>query len=245
MKALKLLTCAAFVLSWASLATAQKTGNNAIFTAADGRQITSVQGSLGTVLPAAGFTTDGIQSFDGQGAAINVVVELDIGAGNELTGVSWDVGIATVGPSWLSEATVLFSNSDGAADPNGVNLSPGAGQDMPGDMEFSSMGVIDFAGAGLANIVANADGILRLEFFEGFVDDAGNAEAEWRDAATAVVVAGLGLACTDQTACDVAVDPSLAAGPAIAVPTLSTFGLIALALALMLSSAWLVKRRQA
>ncbi|GAB4113994.1 MAG: hypothetical protein Tsb0027_01950 [Wenzhouxiangellaceae bacterium] len=187
----------------------------------------------------------GIESWDGIDDTDNIIIELDIGAGNTMTGGSFDVGINSVDPSWLSEASVQFSDSTGSADPNAINLAPGAGEDAPGDMEFSSAGVIDFSDNALPDIVAGADGILRLQFFESFDDTADAIDAFWRNAATPALVAGLGIACTDQAACDAAIGgaggPDLP--PAPAVPTLSLFGMLALALVLALGTALVLRRK--
>lgn len=167
--------------------------------------------------PGAGLDVTGVQSWDGLDAIPpNIVIDLNIGAGNELNGLSWDVGIETLGGSWLEEAVVQFSNSSGSADPNAINLSVGAGNGAPGNMEFSSGGVILFGSVPLPNIVAGPDGILRLQFFESFDDAANTVDANWRNAAAAAVVQGIGLSCTNQAACDAA-----AGGAALSLGTIT------------------------
>lgn len=207
----------------------------------------AVRAPQGGGIPTVGVDMTGIDSWDGIDDTDNIIIDLNIGAGNAMTGVSWDVGIATVGASWLSEPTILFSDSTGSADLNGINLAPGTGEDAPGDMEFSSGGVLDFSDNALPDIVAGADGILRLQFFEGFDDTADAVDANWRNAVASALVAGLGIACTDQAACDAAVGgggpgPQVLP-PAPAVPTLSLFGLLALALVLVLGTALVLRRK--
>ena len=161
------------------------------------------------------FDLTGVISFDGLDDADNVIVDLNIGAGNSLQGLSWDVGLETLGGSWLSEATIQFSSSAGSADPNAIDLSVGVGDDFAGDEEYSSGGVLLFSSVpGLPDITVGSDGILRLQFFEGFDDTANAADANWRNAAVAAVVDGLGLVCSDQAGCNAAVlgTPVLALG---------------------------------
>ena len=184
--------------------------------------------------------------MDGVGDPDNIIIDLNIGAGNQMTGASWDVGIMTFGASWLSEADVTFSDSTGATvDPNAIALTVGLGNDAPGDMEFSSGGaVIDFSDNMLPNITAGADGILRLEFSDSFDDNADSADAEWRNAAAAALVAGLGIACTDQAACDAAVGGGVPVFvPPVVVPAVKPWGLAALALMLVLGSFLGLRRR--
>jgi len=153
---------------------------------------------------------ENLSSWDGLDDADNIVIDLDIGAGNTLTGVGWDIGIATVGDSWLSEATIQHSDSTGSADPNAINLNVGDGLDNSGDQEFSSGGaIVDFSDNGLPDITAGADGILRLQLFESFDDNTDAIDANYRDAATPQLCAGLALACTNQFACNIAVGGGL------------------------------------
>ncbi|NKI34199.1 IPTL-CTERM sorting domain-containing protein [Wenzhouxiangella sp. XN79A] len=152
------------------------------------------------------FSFDGIDSWDGLDDADNIVVDLDIGAGNALTGVGWDIGIATVGASWLSEATIQHSDSTGSSDPNAINLRVGVGSDAPGDQDFTSAGaIVVFADNALPDIVAGPDGILRLQIFEGFDDNPDAVDANMRNAAMPALCPGLALQCSDQAACNAAV----------------------------------------
>ncbi len=191
----------------ASWAQDGKTGASALMTSADG----SIAVSEPTFSPrgAASISCqsfDGIDSWDGLDDTDNIVIDLNIGAGNTLTGVGWDIGIATVGGSWLSEATIQHSDSNGSADPNAINLNVGVGDDTSGDQDYTSGGtIVDFSDNGLPDIVAGADGILRLQIFESFDDNADAIDANMRNAAMPALCAGLALVCTDQAACNGAV----------------------------------------
>jgi len=151
------------------------------------------QGMMGDLLC---VSFDGQESWDALDDADNIVIDLDIGANNLLVGVGWDIGIATVGGSWLSEATIQHSSSAGSADPNAINLAVGTGEDASGDQDFSSDGaLVIFADAELPNVVPGEDGILRLQLFEGFDDNADAIDANYRNAADPALCpeGGLGL----------------------------------------------------
>ncbi len=238
-----ILALVAMLMAGATLA--QSKGNSqALLRAVNGttviNSIDDVNAIAGGGVPGAGLDMTGIQSWDLLDDPDNIIIDLNIGAGNTMTGVSFDVGIATVGASWLSEADVTFSDSTGSADPNAITVTPGAGNDASGDMEFSSAGVIDFSDNALPDIVAGGDGILRLQFSESFDDNADAVDADWRNAAVPALVAGLGIACSDQAACDSAIS---GLPPAPAIPTLSLFGLLALALVLALGTALVLRRK--
>jgi len=150
-----------------------------------------------------------LASWDGLDDADNIVIDLDIGEGNMLTGVGWDIGITTVGDSWLSEATIQFSDSTGSADPNAINLNVGDGNDAPGDQDFSSGGaIIDFSDNGLPDVTAGADGILRIQLFDSFDDNADAIDAHYREPSTSAMCTGISLACLDPARCEILIgDP--------------------------------------
>lgn len=237
------LAALATLIAGGAFAQAGKTGAAGILSNRDG----SIAASSFTAQQALGgaarcLDVTGIQSWDGIDDADNIVMDLDIGAGNELEGASWDVNIATVGASWLSEASVQFSDSNGSADPNAINLAPGAADGAPGAMDYSSGGIVLFSSVPLPNIVAGADGILRLQFFEGFDDVADAVDADWAPITTTpAVCAGLSLQCTDQAACDAALSPF---GAPAQVPTLSLSGLVGMALLLMLGAVIVLRRQR-
>jgi len=132
----------------------------------------------------ANFTTtlnvDGTESVDGQGSPNNTVFTINIGANNSVAAAGFDVDIATVGPSWLSEVTFSFNDSTGM-NANAFFLTPAPGDgmgtgvnDQPGMGNFSSGGLIDLTDAGLpGNLQVGADGILVIEVFEAFDDGPG------------------------------------------------------------------------
>lgn len=227
---------------------AQKEGNDFVLSSVSGEAQVSSPNTIQGTGPGAGYETDGTESWDALGSPNNVVVELDIGAGNTVTGSSFDVTIQTSGNgSWCSEATVLLSNSDGEGDPNGILLNPAAGEDATcdGGLEFSSEGVIDFAANGLPNIEPNADGILRLEFHESFDDAADEIDAFWGTHSSPFVVQGLGFACTDQAACDAAVgggggEP---VPEAVSVPAMDLRGMVILGVLALLIGGLVLRGR--
>jgi len=213
-------------------------GGNALLSSADGSvSIQSFQPSPlpQGIAPACVDFTD-LDSWDGLDDTDNIIIDLNIGAGNALIGVAWDIGIDTLTPgfgSWLSEAVIQHSDSNGSADPNAINLTVGVGNDAGGDMDFSSGGVLLFSSVPLNDIVAGPDGILRLQLFESFDDEADAVDANYRNAAAPATCPGLALVCSDQAACNEALG---AGGPAIPetqpVPVNNPWALALLALIL-------------
>jgi len=124
----------------------------------------------------------GIFSYDPYGDVLNVVQNYNIGANSHVIGIGWDVDLFADSPSWLSELTVAFEDS---AQLGGVFLAPGAGDDFSGSASYSSGGVLDLVGLAL-DFNVGPDGILRLEFFEGFDDFANDWDGIW-DAGTLTV----------------------------------------------------------
>lgn len=234
------------LLAAAGATYAQKEGNSFVLSSASGEtQVSNPETTQGTG-PGAGYETDGTESWDAIGSPNNVVVELDIGAGNAVTGASFDVTIQTAGSgSWCSEAAVLMSNSDGEGDTNGIFLTPAIGEDAACDdgLEVSSEGVIDFASNDLPNIEPNADGILRLEFHESFDDETDVIDAFWFQHSDPFVVQGLGFACTDQAACDAAVGGGEPAPEAVSVPAMDLRGMIILGVLALLVGGLVLRGR--
>jgi subtilisin family serine protease len=145
----------------------------------------------------------------GSGDPDNSIVTLNIGAGNAMTGLSYDTTIETVGTSWLSESQVTFSSSAASADPNAINLAP-SGTNSSGIETDSSGGVFAFADYALPNVVAGADGILRFEWNETYTDPGAIPNAIWHTPDTFASCPGLHITCTDQAACDAAVQAASA-----------------------------------
>jgi len=217
----------------------EKTGARGYLSSLDGTLVIASPAEAaalsGTVTPPIDLT--GVDSIDGPADPDNVVLTFDIGAGNQVTGIAFDMAIATIGASWCSEADIFFTDSAVAT---GVVLTPGVGIDENCDQEFSSGGVDDVTAF---DVIAGADGILRVEFAESFDDNADAADANLRNAVSPVVAAGMSMTCTDQAACDAAVGGGPVLPPAPAVPTLSLFGMLALALVLALGTALVLRRK--
>jgi len=119
----------------------------------------------------------GIQTWDEQGSAFNTVIGNNIGANRHVVGIGWDVnqlaGLDSGAASWLSEMTITFGGTSGAA----LFLTP-SGTGAPGSESNSSGGIFDLVGSAL-DFFVDADGVLEMEFFESFVDQAGAAEGEF------------------------------------------------------------------
>lgn len=116
---------------------------------------------------------NGVASCDEQGAACNTIIDVDLGPGAVLTGIGWDVTISTNGASWFSEAVISYGPDTG--DPAFFDLTPGSG-DISGEQFFSSGGIVD-----LGTDFPLDNGILRLEFWESFVDFTGSPDAYYVD----------------------------------------------------------------
>jgi len=136
----------------------------------------------------------------------NSSMTLDIGVGNQIIGIGWEVNITTNDPSWRSESTVAIVTD--AGDQTGLFLAPGAGDDSSGSTDYSSDGVLLFAEVTpdpIPPIDANASGEIYLEWHEGFDDESVDPDATWFDPASGMTLPpGLTLVCTDQAACDAA-----------------------------------------
>lgn len=125
------------------------------------------------------FDVTGINSNFEYGNPGNEVRNVNLGANAIVTGIGWDVNL-TADPnfnSWLSEMAVELNDST-AANPDAVWLRPGAGVNSSGTQQFTS-GIVNFTDVGLNNIQLGADGVLRMEFFETFVDNSGGPDGTW------------------------------------------------------------------
>lgn len=112
---------------------------------------------------------------DIQGSALNQIFTFDVGDSNVfITGIGWDVRLSTIGASWASEAIMSFQGQ--------VELAVGFGDDFPvSNFRYTSGGVIDLSGSGLDNIPFGDDGLLNIEFYEGFVDNQGTGDAYFEE----------------------------------------------------------------
>jgi len=132
-----------------------------------------------------------VPSMDGYGDPSNVVVNVDLtgcyglpaGSSLEVNGISWDVFLfadPSVGPyggSWLSELRLAYGDTAGN---DYLFLTPGAGNSFPGAGHFSSNGTIKLADVGIPNFIL-PNGVLQLEFFEGFDDANDVQDGTWLD----------------------------------------------------------------
>ncbi|WBS00561.1 PEP-CTERM sorting domain-containing protein [Pseudoduganella sp. SL102] len=105
----------------------------------------------------------GILNNDERGATSNVIRDFYVGAGASITSLEWNVNVTSYAGSYLSEMQVTFSDTSGY----GVTFTPGDGDDFDGTTDYA--GFQDLAEIGQVFAVG-ADGILRLEFHDGFKD---------------------------------------------------------------------------
>jgi len=114
----------------------------------------------------------GIQSYNRIGSPENTVLLFDVGANATIDSLSYAVNLTAYGRSFLSEMRLAFTNS---AQTMGVFLTPGIDDIAPGTGSYAQSA--NLADINLDFAVGN-DGILRLEFFEGFNDIAGS-DGQW------------------------------------------------------------------
>ena len=171
-----LITAACIAL--ASVASAQKGtgGSGAILEVGDGN---AASGGIGATVVGSDYnptngTTDlvvdisGTESWDGALDPSNTILNVGI-PGSAVTGIGWDVTVATVGASWLSEAVMSFQGE--------INLTVGLGDDFAGTASYDSGGaVVVFADIPLPDIII-AGGSMPVEFFESFDDVADAVDA--------------------------------------------------------------------
>jgi len=198
---------------------------------------TIVRGS-GNV-PGTGMNLRGVFHWGEQSDPGNLVVELNVGTDNRVTGVAFDVRLFTLGTSWCSDAIIEFGTPEF---PEQLLLRPAAGVDEPCDAIFSSQGVIDLGDNNLPDIEVGEAGVLRIKFWDVFDDNLDAIDDELRQAPQPVLVPGIGLACGDQSACNagVAAFPGVLPEPA-AVPAMSRPAAVLMVL-LALGAAGLARR---
>ena len=135
-------------------------------------RVGNAQASGGNPAHAAALVVDlaGTPSIDTLNDALNIRSVLDVAPGALVDSLSYQLTLATVGESWLSEATVLITNSAGI----GITLRPGYNLDTEGNASFSgsaSLGALNMA------FNAGADGKLHFQFFESYDDFSGSVDA--------------------------------------------------------------------
>lgn len=116
---------------------------------------------------------NGIQSYGELGQPENPVYTFDVGANATVTSVSYNVNLTAFTPSWLSEVGLAISDS---AQSDGVALTPGFGVDESGTGTYAAFA--DLVAQDLSFSVGD-DGILRLEFYEGFDDENVSPDGIW------------------------------------------------------------------
>ncbi|MEQ9207736.1 MAG: PEP-CTERM sorting domain-containing protein [Phycisphaerales bacterium] len=144
------------------------------FTAANGYQSVA-SAPAGAALATVTIDISGIETWDEEGSAFNTVIGANLAANAHVVGIGWDTnqiaGLDSGGASWLSEMTITFGDSAG---PAVLFLTP-SGTGAPGTESNSSGGIFDLTVSAL-DFFVGADGVLSMEFFESFVDQAGAAE---------------------------------------------------------------------
>jgi len=104
----------------------------------------------------------GIESWDDQGDPDNVVLSIDLGVpGAEVTGMEWDLGFTPFSPSWTEEPHITLSDTD-QTDMYDWDMGDWGGT--------SNSDPIDLAGSDSFSLFVGDDGMLRIEFWEDFVD---------------------------------------------------------------------------
>jgi hypothetical protein len=119
------------------------------------------------------FDVAGARGVGEFGNAGNDVYEINVGANATITSVSFDVNLTAFPPSFLSEMFLAFTNSSAT---RGGNLQPGVDVNAAGTQTFTGMEDLvadDFI------FSVDADGILRLEFYESFDDESVSPDGVW------------------------------------------------------------------
>ncbi|GGY78733.1 hypothetical protein ACFFTM_11090 [Pseudoduganella plicata] len=107
--------------------------------------------------------TTGILNNDERGAVSNVILDFYVGPRASITSLRWDVNVTAYAGSYLSEMKITFSDTLG----NGVTFTPGNGDDFDGTADYAGFQELGELGRIFA---VGTDGILRLEFHDGFKD---------------------------------------------------------------------------
>jgi MYXO-CTERM domain-containing protein len=151
--------------------------SSAALTAGAGYSIASARVAPASAIVSAVATYDvtGIFSIDPFGDPLNIVDTVSLAPNAQVIGIGWDVVLFADPPSWLSEAVIAFGSTSNTFL---VSLTVGLGDDLPGVEAYSSGGIVDLVGIGL-DFAVDADGLLRLEFFESFDDFPNDWDATW------------------------------------------------------------------
>jgi hypothetical protein len=137
------------------------------------------------------FSVNTGESWDIKGNSTNVMENCF--QGDVITGLEWNnVQLQTVGDSFLSEATIKFSDSSGSG---GVELSVGFGSEFSGTQSFSSDGIFDLSDNFVSDVLSLADKQFFVEFFE-LVDDSAN-QVDARYTSGTITIWGTNLSAKD------------------------------------------------
>ncbi len=118
----------------------------------------------------------GINSWGFQGDPMNETLSVLVGAGANITGISWDVNLTTVGLSWADENTMTFEGA--------LSVNPGAG-------DAFTVTNTNYAGS-TGGVALSGDGILNIEFHEvGFDDNVADVDSYYEQGST-ITISGTG-----------------------------------------------------
>ncbi len=157
----------------------------AVLAAPASAALAPAKGFIASSLPAAAtsavvtvtdFDVTGIYSNEELGDPLNEVRSILLAPNASVIGIGWDVTLFADAPSWLSEMVVSFGATSSVYD---LFLTPGVGDSFPGTASYTSGGIVDLVGLGL-DFDVDADGMLRLEFFEDFNDYPLDWDRIWR-----------------------------------------------------------------
>lgn len=119
-----------------------------------------------------------VLSIGQYGEAGNTVLTFNVGANSTITSIDFNVSLTAFDPSYLSEIGLFLSSSDQNA---GFNIFPLDMSTDPGTESYAEF--VDLVAIGNSFDVSS-DGILRLEFFEGWDDDTVNPDGRWNGTIT-------------------------------------------------------------
>lgn len=103
----------------------------------------------------------GVESRNGLGDGANVVLLINLAPNAEVVGFDWELFYTPRAPSWTDEPNMRFSDTGQTSNYN---------WDMGDWGGVSNSDPIALAGSDVFSIMLGADGVLRLEFWEDFVD---------------------------------------------------------------------------
>ena len=121
----------------------------------------------------------GMQFNDISGSALNQTLSVFIGQGQLVRGIAWDVNLTTIGASWASEAIMGFEGQ--------IILTAGTDDNPVSNMNYNSGGFLYLQDEGVPDITVGADGILDIEFYESFVDNAGTGDSYFEPGSTITI----------------------------------------------------------